>query len=221
MRHDTKVVTDEQHREAAPTLQVAQQVHDLRAGRHVERGNGLVSDDEGRISANRARDHRPLALPAGNFVRIAVRKGVGQSGLRQNLEGADARLRAGPALNAQVLDDRVAERHARVERARRVLEHDLALSAEAHELGTGSARDGLTLEAHVSSARRLQANEHSSERALSASALADEPERAAADDCEVDPVDRAQDAFSRQLEMPSEVHRFHEGVAQEALQQAT
>ena len=72
--HHREIVRDEDVGEAEPPLQVAQQVEHLRADRHVERRDRLVAHDQLRLDRERARDHDALALPAGEFVRIARRE---------------------------------------------------------------------------------------------------------------------------------------------------
>ena len=49
-----------------------EQVEDLRLDRDVERGDGLVGDDELRLQRERAGDPDALALAAGELVRVAV-----------------------------------------------------------------------------------------------------------------------------------------------------
>ena len=53
-------------------LQVAQQVQHLRLDRDVERRHRLVGDQQLRLQRERARDADPLALAAGELVRVAV-----------------------------------------------------------------------------------------------------------------------------------------------------
>ena len=53
-------------------LQVVEQVDDLRLDRHVERGDRLVGDDQLRPQRERAGDADALALAAGELVRVAV-----------------------------------------------------------------------------------------------------------------------------------------------------
>ena len=67
--HHLQVVTDEEVGEAAPPLQVAQEVDDLALHRKVERRGRLVEQDEFRIEHQRAGDGDALALAAGEFVR--------------------------------------------------------------------------------------------------------------------------------------------------------
>ena len=67
-----QVVRDEDVGQVEVTLQVAQQVEDLRLDRHVERGDRLVADDQLRRQRERARDADALALAARELVRVAV-----------------------------------------------------------------------------------------------------------------------------------------------------
>ena len=53
-------------------LQVPHQVEDLGLDRNVERRDRLVGDDELRVERERAREADPLALPAGELVRIEL-----------------------------------------------------------------------------------------------------------------------------------------------------
>ena len=57
-----------------PLLQVLQQVDDLRLDRDVERGDRLVEHQEARGHGQRARDSDPLALAAGELVRVALER---------------------------------------------------------------------------------------------------------------------------------------------------
>ena len=49
-----------------------EQLHDLRLRRDVQRGGGLVGDQQLRIPGQRDRDHHPLAHAAGELVRVLV-----------------------------------------------------------------------------------------------------------------------------------------------------
>ncbi len=98
-----------------------------------------------------------------------------------------------------MLDNRVAESHARVERAGWILEHDLPLPTQADKLRAPGAGDRLALEAHFAPARVLQADEGSPQRALSAAALPYEAERGAVADRKINAVDGAQQPFPRSL----------------------
>ena len=68
---------NEKQRHAGVGAQALQQLQDLQADRDVERGGRLVGDQELRVARERHRDHRALALAAGELVRIAVRAALG------------------------------------------------------------------------------------------------------------------------------------------------
>ena len=68
---DRDVVGDEEVGEAAPALQRAQQVQDLRLHRDVERAGRLVADDQLRVDRQRACDGDALPLTARELVRVA------------------------------------------------------------------------------------------------------------------------------------------------------
>ena len=80
-----QIVTDEEIGEAAPLLQIAQKIDDLRLHRHVERRGRLVEDDEFRLKHSRPGDRDALPLPAGKFVRIAVHRFRVEAGVGKRL----------------------------------------------------------------------------------------------------------------------------------------
>ena len=53
-------------------LQLLQQIHDLRLHRDVERGGGLVGEQEHGVQRERHRDHGALAHTAGELVWILL-----------------------------------------------------------------------------------------------------------------------------------------------------
>ena len=94
---DAEIVGDEDVREPELVLEVVEEVDDLRLDRHVERGDGLVCDDQLRVESERARDADALALPARELVRIAV-------------DVVPARGRRPPAAAARVRESRPSSR---------------------------------------------------------------------------------------------------------------
>ena len=123
---------DEDDREPELALQVAQQVEDLRLDRDVERGDGLVGDDQLRLQRERPRDADALALAAGELVRVAVvvlgvqaRRGPSAPARR-----ACARPRRSAAVDGERVGDDRADRLARVQRRVGVLEDHLHLAAQ-------------------------------------------------------------------------------------------
>ncbi len=71
-RHHPQVVADEQQRRALFPAQGVHEPQDLRLHGHVERGGGLVGDDQRRIKGQRHGDHHPLAHAAGELVGIGM-----------------------------------------------------------------------------------------------------------------------------------------------------
>src|SRR5574337_1125665 len=68
---DGQIVRDEEVGQVVLRLEVLQEVDDLRLDRDVQCRDRLVADDEGRLHGERAGDPHPLALAAGELVRIA------------------------------------------------------------------------------------------------------------------------------------------------------
>jgi hypothetical protein len=127
LAHDAEVMGDEQHGHAEPRLQLLEQRQDLRLHGDVERGRGLVRDQEIGLVGERHRNHHPLALAAGELVRVAVeaRGRVRNPDLGQKLEGAGAGRRAGEArMQQQNLADLLLDGVERIERGHRLLEDD-------------------------------------------------------------------------------------------------
>ena len=69
---DREVVGDEQVGQAEPVLEPLEQVDDLGLDRHVEGADRLVGHDEVGLQGERPGDADPLALAAGELVRVAV-----------------------------------------------------------------------------------------------------------------------------------------------------
>ncbi|MNS96361.1 hypothetical protein D3C72_1306570 [compost metagenome] len=64
---------DKQKGDAELTLQIEQQIDDLRLNRHVERRHRFVSDHHLGIKRQRARNADSLPLPTGKLMRITTR----------------------------------------------------------------------------------------------------------------------------------------------------
>ena len=67
---DAEVVGDEDHRHEALALLVFEQVEHLRLHRDVERGGGLVGEEELRPGGERDRDAHALAHAARQLMRV-------------------------------------------------------------------------------------------------------------------------------------------------------
>ena len=65
-------MTDEKICQSAFLLQLTHQIEHLRTNGYVQRGNGLVGNDEFRVHNQRPGNADALALAAGKLVRKAV-----------------------------------------------------------------------------------------------------------------------------------------------------
>ena len=124
-----QVVGDVDVGQAELVLEVQHQLQDLRADRHVQRGDGRVGDDQLRLGDQRPGDHHALLLSAGDVlgVGVEVALGGGEPAALQHLRDLGADL--GPARRQAVDPQRVShaphDGHGRVEGGVCVLE-DLA-----------------------------------------------------------------------------------------------
>ena len=122
---DVEVMGDEQHRHAELGLQVFQEFEDLRLHGDVERGRRLIGDQKIGTIGERHGDHHPLALAAGELVRIGAKplRRIDDADLGQKLD--DPRWRDGraPMVKRDDLADLPLDRVERIERRHRLLKH--------------------------------------------------------------------------------------------------
>ena len=134
---DGEIVRDQQQAHAVLVDEVAQQVEDLRLQHHVERRGRLVGDQQLRLQRAGDGDHHALALPAGQFVRVA-----GQGKLCRRQPDAIEHLSrqrlgvgaVGLGVPADAFGDLLADRLQRVQRRHRLLEDhaDIVAAQRAH-----------------------------------------------------------------------------------------
>jgi len=175
---DAQVVGDEEHRQPHLLLQLHQQVDDLGLDGDVERAHGLVAYQQ-----PGAQDKRPgypdaLALAARELVGVAVDL-VGQQPdpLHHRLDHPrpvpSRQLR--PQRHERLGDD-LPDRHARVERRQRVLEHDLHHLAPLAQLPGVQPGQLLAVESHAARPQGRQSQNAPGEAGLSATGFADDAE---------------------------------------------
>ena len=92
--HDAEVVRDEHHRHVALALLLLQQVEDLGLHGDVERGRGLVGEQQLRAARERDGDHDALAHASGELVRVLRQAtlGLGDADRLQQRERRVGRL---------------------------------------------------------------------------------------------------------------------------------
>src|SRR4029079_18192136 len=98
----------------------------------------------------------------------------------------------------RLLDD-VADRHPRIERRVRILEHDLHLAPHPAQVLAAERRQLLAVEEHGAAGRLGQLEDAIAGRRLARAGLADDAERLAWSDLEADVVDRL-DVVDRALD---------------------
>ena len=133
-----KVVGDEEDGQPQVAAELVQQVYHLRLDGHVQRGDGLVGDDQRRLHDDGAGNPYPLPLAAGELVGVAV-------GVLAQKADADQGLCDGHAYlplvfdspDAEALSDYLADCHAGVERGGGVLVDHLNLGVEAYLAAEG------------------------------------------------------------------------------------
>ncbi len=119
------VVRDDENAHVVLGGQSPQQIQDLGLHGDVERGGGLVGDEQAGPVGDGHRDHDALPLAAGELERIAAGAGrrIGQPDMPEQFDGPGFGLGGTDVVViADHLDDLTADAHQRVERARGLLE---------------------------------------------------------------------------------------------------
>jgi hypothetical protein len=172
LAHEPQVVRDEQAREAALARVGAQDLGDLALHRDVERRRDLVADEHARRERERTRDRDALPLAARELVRIA-RRGVGREPHALELARDPAgELGSGrEPVHREPFADDLRHAAARIERARRILEHDRELAPQrAHLAGAEreeiDRKSAVAVVAHAAAARFDEPQGRAPERAL-------------------------------------------------------
>jgi len=173
-------------------LEVAEQREHLRLDALVEGADGFVGHQQVRVEVERPREREALFLSAGEFVRIPVVVRGGQTdSFEEVFSDRSSALSLGQSMGCEWLDDRLTDRHARVETRRRVLKDHPCASAKALEGRAVVLADVLTVE-DDSAASRFFEPEHSPRSGRFPTAgLADQADYLAATDVEADAIDGA------------------------------
>ena len=186
--HHQQVVGDEEVGQAQLLLEVVKHVDDLRLNGHVQRGDGLVADDELGIDRQCAGDADALALATGKLVGVAGGVLAVQADVAHQLQNALLTLLlAGVELvHVQRLTDDVGDRHAGIQRGVGILKDHGGLLAEL--LDVLLALDGLAVEDHLSGGGLVQVQNRAAHGGLAAAGLAHQAQRLALVDGEGDVI---------------------------------
>jgi hypothetical protein len=166
-----------------------EQIQDLRLHRDVEGGGRLIGQDERRAQDDRPGDRGALPLPARELMRVALHERRVQA---DQLERLADQPTAGAArlhiVHFERRQQRGADRMARVERGARVLEDHLHAATHRPQLTAAEPRDVAALEQHAAAARAQQAKDDAQQGRLPRARFADDAERLARSDLQVDLV---------------------------------
>ena len=196
-RHDPEVVGDHDERGAGVADELAQQLQDLGLDGDVERGRGLVGDEQPRPAGQCDGDERALPHAAGELVRVGVQPParVGDADAVEQVGGLGPRgLLPHAAVAGQHLGDLQADRDHRVQRGQRVLEHhrDVPAASLPHlALGERQQVDAVHLHraGDADAPRRQQPGDRHRRHRLAAPGLPDQADDLPGRDVEAHPVD--------------------------------
>src|SRR5438132_4890427 len=191
MAHDRKIVSDEQIGQAEALAQILEQVDHLRLDRHVERRDGLVAHYKFRLERQCPRDPDTLALTAGHLVRITVGEFRIEAADREQLAhpGGPPCCVALDAVDHDRLGDYLADLHARVERAVRILKDDLDAAPQRQQVLALRLGDVDAVKEDLAGGRPFAPQDAPAGGGLAAAAFADESRGLAAMNPKVDAVD--------------------------------
>ena len=95
MLDDGEVMSYEKKAQAQFFLEVGKQVENLRLYRNIKCADGFVTDYKVRLTHQCAGDTDPLALPAGELVRVAINITLGQPNALEQFTNSPPTLLAG------------------------------------------------------------------------------------------------------------------------------
>ena len=126
VRDDGEIVRDEEHRQSEFVAEIVEQIEDLLLDRDVERGSGLVRDEQLRAVDDGHGNHDALAHASRELVRIAAGAllGVGNGDVAHAFDRSSPCFRFGNAVVSEDgFRDLFADAHDRVEGGHRFLEN--------------------------------------------------------------------------------------------------
>ena len=226
LAHDAEVVGDQQQRHAEARLELLQQLQDLRLDGDVERGGGLVGDEDVGLVGERHGDHDALALAAGELMWIGVEAPfrIAQPDQAQQLHHPRPRRRRRHVLvQQQRLGDLLLDAVERVQRGHRLLEHHgdaVAADVAHHPLRRADQLLAVEGDAAAGAVARQGVGQELQDRQrrdrLARAALADQRQRLAAVKIERHPLHRL-DGAARHGESDGEIAEREEGHGERAI----
>jgi hypothetical protein len=168
-------VADQDVGHAGLVTDVGEQVQHLRLDGHVQRGDGLIQDQDPWLGCQRAGDRHPLPLPAGQRSRHRPRLALIQADQAGELGDPRPAAVGRPAVvQPEHLIDGSLGGLPRVQAGVRVLEHDLHLAPAAPPVRARPGGPGPVLPAGGDrpAGRPFQAHDHPRDRGLARAGLA-------------------------------------------------
>ena len=188
--HHGHVVADEQERQPQLGLDGHEQVQHLRLHRHVESGDGFVSNEQLRAGCQRAGDGDTLALPTRKFVRETADEIARELDTVEQVGDAVSGLAARCDREIlQRLSDLNPEPTVWIERGKRVLEDHLHVTPGPAQLKAAEGADVCPVELDFAAVGLDQAQDRAPAGGLAAAGFADEGEGLAGGDGEADVLD--------------------------------
>ena len=225
---DPEIVRDEDECQARLPLDLLQEAQILRLDRDVERGRGLVGDQQARLAGDRDRAGDPLADATAHLVRIGVHPPlrIADLHLAQELddpvvEGAAAQ----PAMEREGLGDLLPHGHRGIQRGHGILQdHRDPRSPQAAHLFRALVEEVLAVEEDLAPddpPARLghEPQDRETRHRLARARLADDAEGLAAADREARAVDGLHDPAAR-VDVGAEVPHLQERVGHGRLRPA-
>ncbi len=198
-------------------LQVLEKIEDLRLDGHVERGRGLVGDEQIGLVCKRHGDHDALPLAARKLVRIGRKpaRSVADADLLQKLQRSRPRRAVRhAAMDYQHLAHLLFHRMQRIERRHRLLENDGdAVAADVPDFWLRGVQQVLAVEKNLARgmlrAGRQQAQDRERRDCFAGAGLAHKRDRLALLDVERD-IAHSQHAWRRARKTNAEIFDFNQ-----------
>src|SRR5271169_6132812 len=205
------VVGDIEHREAEAPAEVVEQVQHLQADRDVEHRHWLVGEQHARAGGQRTGEGDPLALAAGQLMRVLGQELLG--GREPDLLHQADDLMADLCVLALMKLDRpfevIAHGMYRVERGERVLEHELDLALVPAEVPTAGHLHLLAVQPDRAGGEPFLPGQEPGRGGLARTALTDERDDSAAVQVKGDIAHGMQRVTAADPEVLAERDRLH------------
>src|SRR5580704_1933390 len=204
------IVGDIEHREPETLAEVVEQAEHLQADRDVEHGHWFVGEQHARPGGQRTGEGDPLALAAGQLMRVLGQEVLGgrQPYLLHQADDLLAHVRR-PLMQLHRALEVVAHGVYRVERGERVLKHELDLALVPPEVPAAGHLHLLAVQPDRAGGEPFLPGQEPGRGGLARAALTDERDDGTAVQVEGDILDRVQSVAAADPEVLAERDRLH------------